>query len=534
VTPPAKKRVFIVEDQRIIAADLENTLKKLGYDIAGSAATGEEAVVKVAAVRPDLTLMDIRLGDAMDGIEAATEIRRKLDLPIVYLTAYADEETIVRAKATGPFGYIVKPFNERDLRAAIEIALYKHDTDRVIAEERARRQAAEEFRLIVENVRDYAIFKLEPDGRVATWNTGAERLTGYRADEAIGQHFSIFYPKEAVRDGLPLRMLQLARAEDRAEEEGFRLRKDGSRFWAGSVITALRDEQGRLLGFVKVLHDLSERKQREDAMAEELQRRAALAAENARLYRQAEEAVRARDEFLQAASHELKTPLTPLQLQLDMLTRAVQRAGTGSERLAAKLGVATRQVARLSQLVESLLDVSRITGGRLSLSPSAVDLSEVVRDVAERLRGEAEKAGCQIVVRSSGPLVGQWDRARLEQLLLNLLSNAIKYGEQRPVEVDAAGTDTEVQLTVTDHGIGIDAAALGRIFERFERATPMHHYGGLGLGLFLARQIAEAHGGRIGARSEPGQGSTFTVVLPRLPGHKASSSAPHDGQRETR
>ena len=183
-------------------------------------------------LRPELVLMDVRLRGEMDGIQAAEIIRDRFNLPVVYLTAYADEETILRAKKTTPFGYLVKPFNERELRATVEIAFYSHQMERTLADERARRHAAEEFKLLVDGVRDYAIFMLDGNGRVTTWNSGAERLKGYEGDEIIGKDFSIFYTEEARQAGLPQRLLETALREGRCEEENWRVRKDGTQFWA--------------------------------------------------------------------------------------------------------------------------------------------------------------------------------------------------------------------------------------------------------------------------------------------------------------
>ena len=175
----AAHRILVVEDQRLIAADIENTLKKLGYVVVGNVSSGEDAISTSDQVRPELVLMDVRLRGEMDGIQAAEIIRDRFNVPVVYLTAYADEETILRAKKTTPFGYLVKPFNERELRATIEIAFYTHQMERTLADERAKRHAAEEFKILVDGVRDYAIFMLDGNGRVTTWNSGAERLKGY-------------------------------------------------------------------------------------------------------------------------------------------------------------------------------------------------------------------------------------------------------------------------------------------------------------------------------------------------------------------
>ena len=204
------RRILIVEDQRLIAADLENTLKKLGYVVVGNVASGEDAISKSEELRPELVLMDVRLRGKMDGIQAAEVIRDRFNLPVVYLTAYADEETILRAKKTTPFGYLVKPFNERELRATIEIAFYTHQMERTLADERARRQGAEEFRILVDGVRDYAIFRLDVNGRITTWNSGAERLKGYQADQVIGKDFSVFYTDEERQAGHPKRLLETA------------------------------------------------------------------------------------------------------------------------------------------------------------------------------------------------------------------------------------------------------------------------------------------------------------------------------------
>lgn len=488
-----KRRILIVEDQRLIAADIESTLRRMGYEIVGNVAEGEEAIGVATEKRPDLVLMDIRLRGPMDGVQAAASIRELVDIPVVYLTAYADEETIVRARRTSPYGYLVKPFNDRELRAAVEIAISKHETDRELVEERTKRRAAEEFKLLVECVKDYSICLLDPTGRVASWNEGATRIEGYTEEEARGEPFSVFYPKEAIVAGEPQALLARAARDGRAESEGWRTRKDGSRYWANVVITAIRGERGELHGFGRITRDLTERKKMEEDLRD---------------------AVRARDEFLQIASHELKTPLTPLQLQLDVLARALEASGVRNDRLTEKLDVAIRQTNRLERLVESLLEVSRITAGRLALEVERFDLAELVRGAILRFRPEATRAGSHVAVQTDETIPGRWDRTRVDQILSNLLSNAVKYGKGKPIEVEAHRMNGTALVSVTDHGMGIDEEALSRIFGRFERAVSLRHFGGLGLGLFVARQLAEAHGGTLVAQSQPRAGSTFTLVLP--------------------
>jgi PAS domain S-box-containing protein len=278
-------RILVVEDQRLIAADIENTLKKLGYVVVGNVASGEDAISKSDHLRPELVLMDVRLRGEIDGIEAAEIIRDRFNVPVVYLTAYADEETIIRAKKTTPFGYLVKPFNERELRATIEIAFYTHQMERTLADERVRRQGAEEFRILVDGVRDYAIFMLDGNGRVTTWNSGAERLKGYKADEVIGKDFAIFYTEEARQAGHPKQLLETARLEGRYEEENWRVRKDGTQFWASVIITAIRNESGTLIGFAKVTRDLTERRLAEEKREAERQEAERVLRESEEMFR---------------------------------------------------------------------------------------------------------------------------------------------------------------------------------------------------------------------------------------------------------
>jgi len=358
------------------------------------------------------------------------------------------------------------------------------------------RQSELRFRLLVEAVKDYAIFMLDPNGRIMTWNAGAERIKGYEAREIIGQHFSKFYEAEDVRAGKCERELEGAAREGRFEDEGWRLRKDGSKFWANVVITALRDENGDLVGYTKVTRDLSERRRLE-------QERLRLA--------KAEEAIRLRDEFLSLAAHELKTPLTVLQLQLDTLNDRMDQSG---QRMATKLQRATRSSERLANLVESLLDASRIATGSFVLEPSEFDLVDCAAGVIDAVRPSADQARCEISLDERGPIVGTWDRLRLEQALTNLLMNAIRYGAGQPIRVGVRLHGGEARIEVRDHGPGIPPSEIGRIFERFERAASIRNYGGLGLGLYLIQAIADAHGGAVTAANAAGGGARFQMTLP--------------------
>ncbi len=385
-----------------------------------------------------------------------------------------------------------------------------HSERRVMTEK--LHESEERFRALVEQVSEYAIFMLDPNGVITTWNAGAQRIKGYTTDEILGRHFSIFYEPAEVQSGKCERELAQAASEGCFEEEGWRSRKDGSRFWASVLITALRGPQGELLGFAKVTRDLTERRSTED--------------ERIRLAR-AEESIRLRDEFLAIASHELKTPLTALQLQLQSLQERIESMDVN---MARKLERAARSGSRLSNLIESLTDVSLMAVGRFVLHCAPFDMSDVVEHLLESLRSTAHKVGSELLLDAPEPLLGIWDKTRVEQVLTNLISNALKYGAGKPISVSVARSGEQVVLEVRDQGPGLAEHDLSRIFARFERSGSLRHYGGLGLGLYLTREIVEAHGGAIVARNMPEGGAAFSVRLPfdaRARAHHASGAEVH-------
>ncbi|WP_224240496.1 sensor histidine kinase [Hyalangium gracile] len=529
---------------------------------------------------------------------------------------------------------------------------------------REAHESEQRFRLLVEGVQDYALYLLDAQGRVASWNLGAERIKGWRAEEVLGRPQSIFYTPEAVAAGEPQRELTRAERDGRLRTEGLRVRKDGTRFWADAIYTALRDENGELEGFVKVMRDVTERRRAErtqrlfaeagrifnqllepeltvaelarlmvpeladgcflfmrtsgdrllpqavahaeaekerlmwemiqrygtvldgpsgilrvvrtgsservervtdealelmahdeehlrmlrrmglastlivplsvgeqtsgalvlmcsqperrftmtdQVFVEELAGRAALALDNARLFQEAQRAL----ELIGVASHDLANPLNALQLLLTRLRRMDPKREP--QRLSDGLAAALRHSQRLGQLLHNLLDLSRLSSGKLALELSRVDLSEVVREVVERHAEQAAEAGCSITFESPQRIEGQWDRLRLERVVTNLLSNALKFGRGKPIEVHLEQTDGQARLMVRDHGVGIPVEAQRRIFERFEREKSAGRHAGFGLGLYIVRQLVEAHGGSIRVESMPDQGAAFVVELPRMP-----------------
>jgi PAS domain S-box-containing protein len=394
------------------------------------------------------------------------------------------------------------PILDRQGRASGAVLVFR-DVSAERAAEEALRQSEEKLRLMIASVHDYALYMLDPTGHVASWNPGAERIKGYRADEILGQPFSRFFTPEARAEGKPARELEIAATEGRFEEEAWRVRKDGSRFWANVVMTPIRGSGQGLVGFVKITRDLTERRKTEE--------------EQLRLA-QAQEAIRLRDEFLSIASHELRTPLTALLLQLENIR---EHLPPGAGKLGTNVERAQRVGRRLAQLIEALLDVSRIATGRLRLNREAFDLVDAAREIIERLRESAEAAKCDLRLDAPGPVRGRWDRLRIEQVLMNLISNSIKYAAGQPIDVSIAQDANTAVIRVRDRGPGVLETELTRIFERFERAVSARHYGGMGLGLYVARQIAEAHGGTIVARNVAGGGACFIVSLPVGPAERA-------------
>ena len=367
------------------------------------------------------------------------------------------------------------------------------------------------FPLLVSSVMDYAIFALDPTGHVLTWNEGAQRMKGYRPEEIIGQHFSIFYPPDQQASGYPQTELVLAANEGRWEDEGWRVRKDGTRFWANVVITALRDETGKLVGYGKVTRDLTERWAAEEERLKLVAReRAAKAATAA-----AQESVRLRDEFVSLAAHELKTPLTSLRGFAQVLMRQLSRNGEiAPERLRDSLRAIDEQTGRMKRLVDQLLDVSRLGEDRLKLEPSQVDLVALVERAVHAARAADEDH--EVTLDAPGSLPAVVDDLRFEQVLANLLDNAAKYSPgNTPIDVTLLEPRRNwARIEVRDHGVGVPMDKRSRLFERFFQAHAESHRSGLGLGLYIVKQIVERHGGSVGVEFPEDGGTRFVVEIP--------------------
>ena len=360
-----------------------------------------------------------------------------------------------------------------------------------------------EFKGTLDAVLD-AVLIFEPEQwRFLYVNQGASVMLGYSPDELLRMRPTDFVAHQDIDEFREvLARLQDGRRSMTSVETAFR-RRDGRAIPVEVSVQLIHVDGGRI---VAIARDITDRK------------RAQL--ERELLYREAVDAIRARDEFLSVASHELRTPLSSLQLLMEVLVHPPSREPRtilSPEQAKTKLELAARQVGRLSRLVGELMDVSRISGGRLKLEVEELDLAALVRDVVARLATDAAKAQSPVQLHAAAPVVGTWDGLRIEQVVMNLLTNAFKFGAGKPIDVEVERDGAIGRVSVRDRGIGIAAEDIDRIFHRFEQAISSRTYGGMGLGLYIVRQIVEAHGGTISVESQRGAGSTFTVELPLEP-----------------
>jgi PAS domain S-box-containing protein len=361
---------------------------------------------------------------------------------------------------------------------------------------------------VIENIPDMIFVKDARELRFTQFNKAGEELLGYSRQDLIGKNDYDLFPKSEAdffisQDRL---VLDEGRHIDIAEEP-IHTRFKGERILHTKKVPVY-DELGNPRYLLGISEDITEKKRAKEEHERFLQEQYAR--------REAQKNLQLRDEFIAIAAHELNTPLTALRMQIQILNKFLPQIDSDkTQTFRSLLKGSQLQIARFSKLVEDLLDVSRVSTGRLTIQPEQENLSEIVSRVTESCATELEKAGCDLKLHLDSSIVGSWDVLRMEQVVLNLLSNAMKYGEGKPIEIKTQKDDVKAILSIKDNGIGVAKEDQKRIFERFERAASIKNFGGIGLGLFISQQIVNAHGGKIYVESDPPKaGSCFIVELP--------------------
>jgi PAS domain S-box-containing protein len=502
--PPAG--ILLVDDHPANVVALEAILEPLGHELV-TASSGEEALRHLLRRDFALVLLDVQMA-GLDGFETANLIKqrpRSRHIPIIFITAVGrDAAHVFRGYSQGAVDYLVKPFDPDILRskAQVFVDLYLKGEqikaqERILREhERAalERASEERYRRLLDGL-PQSIWAAGADGQVTFWNRAGRDYHGHGAHVSSQESlWGSLHPDDRAAVGEAFR-------EGRARQEPFerqlRLRRasDGSYRWHLARAVPEKGSDGAVVGWIATATDIDDQKKAEQTLRD---------------------AIGLREDFLSVASHELRTPLTSLRLELENLLRFSRRnVGEATEGIVSRVTRIDAQASRLNHLIDELLDVSRIEAGRIELQIEEVDLAAVVEQVRARLADEALRRGCTLAVRAQGKATGAWDASRLDQVVTNLLTNAIKYGGGKPIEVTVEATADRAVLAIHDHGLGIPAEDQDRIFRRFERAASSRNYSGIGLGLWIVKQIVDALGGMVTVDSRPELGSTFTVELPR-------------------
>lgn len=499
--------VLVVDDDVKNLLALEEALAPLGHPLV-RATSGTEALKLVLRHDFALILLDVNLG-TMNGYETAALLKqhvRSRHIPIIFISGVSNEEAhVFRGYSEGAVDYLRKPVDPDILRSKARVFLELHLKNETIKQQerllRERERASLERKLEVRyrgliDAMPMAVCAARPDGTFYYWNHAFLSYCGFDPREIDNDSFWAAFHADDRAEAQRTWREAVSRAEP--FEGQFRLRRgaDGSHRWHLARAVAERDEAGEIVGWIATATDIDDQKRAESELQKALQ---------------------LRDEFLSVASHELRTPMTTAKLTLEALTRTASRAGDSiaTSSLAPKITRLGSGLDRLNRLIDLLLDVSRISGGRLGLEREAFDLTTLAQEVCDRFGDDKPKHRERLRISATGDTTGRWDRARLDQLVTNLVSNALKYGSDKPVDVILIGDSERLRLTVSDQGIGIDGADHQRIFERFERSSNAAHITGIGLGLWIVSEIAQAHGGRVWLESALGAGSRFHVELPR-------------------
>ncbi len=485
-------KIMVVEDENIVALDLRNALTTLGYAVSAIAASGEEALHCAHENRPDLVLMDIRLKRDLDGIETADRLRQQFFIPVIYLTAYADPATLQRARLTEPYGYILKPFEERELQMVIEMALYRHEMEKKL-------KASEQWLATTVQSIGEAVIATDLLGCIQLINPVAEALTGWNRDEALGQDCTriIQLVDEWNRDQpcTPIHTALTQRLPTYGHDRMLLISRDGKEIPIDHSAAPIQDSQGRLLGAVLVFRDITEHRRAQENLNQsnrELQMR------NTEL-----------DAFAHTVAHDLKGTLYPIIGFSEVLLNT--HATLTAKELQDSLRIIAQSGRKMDSILEGLLILSEIRKVEVILEP--LNMAGIVQEALLRLTYPIRENQVEIVQPNSWPL-GIGYAPWVEEIWVNYISNAVKYGgRQARVELGASPLPEDtIRYWVRDNGPGIRAEQKDRLFTPFTRLNQVR-VAGHGLGLSIVQRIVEKLGGQVGVESIEGQGCTFSFTL---------------------
>jgi PAS domain S-box-containing protein len=492
-----QSKILVVEDDRIVARDIQQQLSRIGYVVVGITARGEEVVSLADQSRPDLVLMDIHLEGKLDGIDVAQQIHERFGIPVIFLTAYADEETVRRARVTEPFGYLLKPFEDSQLRTTIEMALYKH------AAERKLRQSERRYAVTLSSIGD-AVIATDELLRVTFMNRVAEKLTGWKQSEAVGQPLIDIFRiiNEDTRqtvDNPAAKVLRTGVVVGLANHTML-VARDGRETPIDDCGSPIIDDGGEITGTVLVFRDITERRET-DAALRQAQTELATIGQRTML-----------GELAAAIAHEVTQPLTGVSVNCATLLGMLKADAPDLERVRLAIQRASRDSQRAVDIFSRIRDLFSRSGGN-TLAP--LDLNEAIQEVVTLKRNDIRNAGVTLEMELSQDLPHPFgDRVQLQQVIVNLITNAIQamsgveHGELliRTERTEVA----EVQATFRDTGIGVEPSKMDQIFGAFYTTKP----DGMGMGLWISRSIVEKHRGRLSATANEGPGLTIALTLP--------------------
>lgn len=530
-----KARILIVEDENIVAFNIQKRLEELGYTVVAVIPSGEAAIQKVAENYPDLVLMDIKLKGRVDGIEAAEQIRSQFPIPVVYLTAYTDEETLNRAKLTEPYGYILKPFEARDLGTTIEVALYKHQIEQQL------REREQWLATTLKSIGD-AVIATDSQGLVTFMNPVAEALTRWKQEEVLGNDVTqVFHAinettREIVENPVKLALEQGVTVG--LANHTLLITKDGSEIPIDDCAAPIKNDAGSILGAVLVFYDVTEQQQAkallqkinkelevrvEDSIAQLRQANEQLRAEIAQRKRLENELRAAlekerelnelKSRIVATVSHEYRTPLTTILSSADILEHYDSRLTPDKKKKHFKR--IQTSIQYLTKLVNDMLFVNQAEAGNLEFNPAPLDVEKLTSELVTEFHNQADNQHSIVFEYQGACTNAVLDKKLLGVILTNLLSNSVKYSRQNSqIRLELICSPNQVVFRISDQGIGIPPAEQSQLFNPFFRGSNIGVTPGVGLGLVIVKECVDLHGGEISVDSEVGRGTTFTVILP--------------------